>query len=60
MTRLLHHIGRVFRDNSVPKSSPSGIQIDRKRLEKLQEKRMGMGLKGNVQVEDHDYGQTMY
>ena len=39
VTRLLHHMSRVFRDNSVPKSRPGGIQIDRKRLKKLQEKR---------------------
>ena len=45
VTRLLHHMGRVFRDNSVPKSSPGGIQIDRKRLKKLQEKRMALGHK---------------
>ena len=36
VTRLLHHMSRVFRDNSVPKSRPGGIQIDRKRLKKLQ------------------------
>ena len=60
MTRLLHHMGRVFRDDSLPKSSPGGIRIDRKRLAQLREKRMGMGLKGNIQVEDHDHGQTMY
>ncbi|MFQ7759120.1 MAG: MobP3 family relaxase [Oscillospiraceae bacterium] len=45
VTRLLHHMGRVFRDNSVPKSRPGGIQIDRKRLKKLQEKRMALGHK---------------
>ena len=59
VTRMLHHMGRVFRDNSVPKSLPGGIRIDRKRLEKLREKRTGMGLRGNVQMEDYDYGQTM-
>ena len=32
VTRLLHHMSRVFQDNSVPKSRPGGIQIDRKRL----------------------------
>ena len=42
VTRLLHHMGRVFRDNSVPKSRPGGIQIDRKRLKKLQEKRIAL------------------
>ena len=42
VTRLLHHMSRVFQDNSVPKSRPGGIQIDRKRLKKLQEKRMAL------------------
>ena len=31
--------------NSAPKSRPGGIQIDRKRLKKLQEKRMALGHK---------------
>ena len=50
VTRLLHHMSRVFRDNSVPKSRPGGIQIDRKRLKKLQEKRIALGHKPN----DHE------
>lgn len=50
VTRLLHHMSRIFRDNSVPKSRPGGIQIDRKRLKKLQEKRMALGHKPN----DHE------
>ena len=45
VTRLLHHMSWVFRDNSVPKSRPGGIQIDRKRLKKLQEKRIALGHK---------------
>lgn len=45
VTRLLHHMSRIFRDNSVPKSRSGGIQIDRKRLKKLQEKRMALGHK---------------
>ena len=48
--RLLHHISRVFRDNSVPKSRPGGIQIDSKRLKKLQEKRIALGHK----PDDHE------
>ena len=32
VTRLLHHMSRIFRDNSVPKSRPGGVQIDRKRM----------------------------
>ena len=50
VTRLLHHMGRVFQDNSVPKSRPGGIQIDRKRLKKLQEKRIALGHK----PDDHE------
>ena len=50
VTRLLHHMSRVFRDNSVPKSRPGGIQIDRKRLKKLQEKRIALGHK----LDDHE------
>lgn len=41
----LHHMSRIFRDNSAPKSRPGEIQIDRKRLKKLQEKRMALGYK---------------
>lgn len=50
MTRLLHHMSRIFQDNSVPKSRPGGIQIDRKRLKKLQEKRIALGHK----PDDHE------
>jgi len=50
VTRLLHHMSRVFRDNSLPKSCPGGIQIDRKRLKKLQEKRIALGHK----PDDHE------
>ena len=50
VTRLLHRMSRIFRDNSVPKSCPGGIQIDRKRLKKLQEKRIALGHK----PDDHE------
>ena len=50
VTRLLHHMSWVFRDNSVPKSRPGGIQIDRKRLKKLQGKRIALGHK----PDDHE------
>lgn len=50
VTRLLHRMSWVFRDNSVPKSRPGGIQVDRKRLKKLQEKRIAMGHK----PDDHE------
>lgn len=41
----------IFQENSLPQSNPGGIQIDRKRLEQLQEKREAHGLKGNVYEE---------
>ena len=50
VTRLLHHMSRIFQDNAVPKSRPGGIQIDRKRLKKLQEKRIALGHK----PDDHE------
>ena len=50
MTRLLHHMGRVFQNNSVPKSLPGGIRIDRKRLAQLREKKIAVGHK----PDDHE------
>lgn len=50
VTRLLHHMSQIFQGNSVPKSRPGGIQIDRKRLKKLQEKRIALGHK----PDDHE------
>ena len=50
VTRLLHYMSRKFQDNSVPKSRAGGIQIDRKRLKKLQEKRIALGHK----PDDHE------
>ena len=49
-TRLLHHFGQIFRENSVPPATPVGHHIDRKRWQKLQEKRIAMGHK----PDDHE------
>ena len=54
VTRLLHHMSRVFWDNSVPKSRPGGIQIDRKRLAKLRRMRIAAGHK----ADDHEQEQS--
>ena len=51
VTRLLHHMGRIFQDNSLPQSRPGGIQIDRKRMQVLREKRAALGQKGDVYEE---------
>ena len=50
VTRLLHHMSRVFQDNSVPMSRPGGVQIDRKRLQQLREKKIAQGHK----ADDHE------
>ena len=45
VTRLLYHLSRVFRENSLPTAGPGIIQIDRKRLQQLREKRIALGHK---------------
>ena len=50
VTRLLYHMSRIFQDNSLPRSRPGGIQIDRKRLRKLREKKIALGHK----PDDHE------
>lgn len=49
LTHLLADIGRVFEDNSLPKSQPGGIKLDRKRLAQLREKSLAMGQKFDEQ-----------
>ena len=58
-TKLLHHMGRIFRDNSVPPHNPAGIRIDSKRRKRLTEKRMAMGHKADDHEEQVSYQQTM-
>ncbi len=48
-TRLLYHMGNIFRDNA-PIPTATGIQIDRKRLQELQRKRIALGHK----PDDHE------
>lgn len=50
-TRLLHHMGNIFRDNAPRPAAPTGVQIDHKRL---REKKMAMGHKWN----DHEEQQS--
>lgn len=53
-TRLLHHMGNVFRDNTPHLAAPAGVQIDHKRLQRLREKKMAMGHKWS----DHEEQQS--
>ena len=51
-TKLLYHMGNIFRDNA-PIPAAIGIQIDRKRLQELQRKRIALGHK----PDDHELEQ---
>ena len=44
-TRLLHHMGNIFRDNTPAASTSGGPHIDRKRLQKLRAKKIALGHK---------------
>jgi uncharacterized protein len=51
-TRLLYHMGNIFRDNA-PAPAANGVQIDRKRLAQLRQKRVALGHK----PDDHELEQ---
>ena len=53
-TRLLHHMGNIFRERAPSIPAPGGMQIDRKRLQQLKEKRVALGHKPN----DHEESQS--
>ena len=54
VTRLLHHMSRIFQEQIPAPTIPGGIQIDRKRLQQLREKKIAMGHK----PDDHEETQT--
>ena len=45
VTRMLHHLGRIFREDSLPAAGSSVLQTDRKRLRQLRDKRIALGHK---------------
>lgn len=49
VTRVLHHLGRIFQDN-LPSSSVPGGMVDRKLLEKMRERRIALGHR----LDDHE------
>jgi len=51
-TRLLYHMGNIFRDNA-PIPAATGVQIDRKRLAQMRQKRVALGHK----PDDHELEQ---
>ena len=50
VVQMLHHMGRIFEDNSKADGTLYGLQIDRKRRRELQRKRLAMGHK----PDDHE------
>lgn len=58
VTRLLHHISRIFQEQIPAPTIPGGVQIDRKRLAQLREKKIAMGHKPDDH-EDQSQGQSM-
>ena len=59
VTRLLHHLSRVFQENSMPATNPGVLQIDRKRLRQLREKRIALGHKPDDHPEQGWGGMSM-
>ena len=58
VSRLLHHMGRIFQAQMPSPTIPGGIQIDRKRLAQLREKKVAMGHKADDH-EEQAQSQTM-
>lgn len=58
VTRLLHHMSRIFQDQAPAPSVPGGVRIDRKRLQQLREKKIAMGYKPDDH-EEQSQGQSM-
>ena len=50
VVRMLHHMSRIFEDNSRTDRIHRGLQIDRKRRQELQRKRLSMGHR----ADDHE------
>ena len=57
-TRLLYHMGNIFRDNA-PASAATGVQIDRKRLAQMRQKRVALGHKPDDHELEQQQGYSM-
>ena len=54
-TKLLHHMGRIFQDNSIPPCPPGSQRADRKLRQKIRQKKIAMGHR----PDDHEEEQNM-
>ena len=57
-TRLLYHMGNIFRDNA-PAPAATGVQIDRKRLAQMRQKRVALGHKPDDHELEQQQGYSM-
>ena len=58
-TRLLHHMSRVFQEQTPSPSIPGGIQVDRKLMAKIREKKIAAGHKPDDREEQSYIGPAM-
>ena len=58
-TRLLHHLGNIFRENTPTEAAPGTLRLDHKRAREIMEKRIALGHKADdhVSAEDLKYTQ---
>lgn len=55
-TKLLHHMGRIFQDNSIPPCPPGSQRADRKLRQKIRQKKIAMGHKPDDHEEEQNIG----
>lgn len=55
VTKLLHHMGQIFQDNSIPPCPLGSHRTDRKLLQKIRQKKIALGHK----PDDHEEEQNM-
>ena len=55
-TKLLHHMGRIFQDNSIPPCPPGSQRADRKLRQKIRQKKIAMGHKPDDNEEEQNMG----
>ncbi len=59
VSRLLYHLGNIFRDNEPSEAAPGTIQIDHKRRQEMLEKRIAMGHKPDDHEDQQYSGMSM-
>ena len=59
VSRLLYHMGSIFRDNAPLRPSPGAMSVDRKLRQKIREKKIAMGHKPDDHEEQGYIGPSM-